>query len=237
MNVTLSPGTVIDNLVMSINSELNRRGWSLIQLSDISEVPYDSLKKLVSGNIENPHLYNILKISNALEIDINSMVGMQLESTSLSRQSRISNMIRYITKFEKSLQLSNKSGKKKMIPLYIAQTPHPETPNYMDFLSISTLDASKYSERFKDRMAFGVKIASNNYTPLFFPNDILLIATDRAPISGEIGLFQHNGDMFLRRYVKTDRIKLESVNELGETIELDTFKGWTIYGYVLCLYR
>lgn len=64
-----------DILIKNICRQLTRRNWSLKMLADKSELPYETVKKLINGKIQRPSFISILQISNALECSIDSLAG------------------------------------------------------------------------------------------------------------------------------------------------------------------
>lgn len=54
--------------------QMTAKDWSIRVLSDESEVPYESLKKLLNGKILNPSLMSVLKIAMALDCSLDYLV-------------------------------------------------------------------------------------------------------------------------------------------------------------------
>ena len=53
-------------MVENINRLLYQKNWSIRQLADEAELPYESVKKLVGGKVNNPTIYTISKVCDAL---------------------------------------------------------------------------------------------------------------------------------------------------------------------------
>ena len=56
-----------NTVVETINQILNERNWTLKKLSDVSNISYDTLKKLMSGHTGCPTTYNLIKLLGHLE--------------------------------------------------------------------------------------------------------------------------------------------------------------------------
>lgn len=64
-----------DILLKNICYQLSQRNWSLKMLADESELPYETVKKLINGKIRRPSFISILQIANALDCSIDSLAG------------------------------------------------------------------------------------------------------------------------------------------------------------------
>ena len=66
------------NIIKNINKILNTNNWSIRKLSDFSGLPYESVKKLLSGKIKNPTIYTLYKISQALGCGMDYLIGYDI---------------------------------------------------------------------------------------------------------------------------------------------------------------
>ncbi len=239
MTLPLLPMEITTITIANISAELKKRGWSLLQLSKESGVPYDTLKKLLTNRIENPHLCNIVKIAYALNIDLNQLVGLTAENNFLKKDhlTHKGRIISYISELEDSLILCRGCCSEDYIPLYTPLGSPATTIHCFDSCCISTLAVDHYRERFGEALSFAIRITTNSYHPVYYDKDILLIGRDRPPLPGETGIFIHDGRIFLRKYQTSPCITLLPVNLIGNSIYLDSFDGWYIFGYVLSVYR
>ena len=73
MQLDATSAEVTNELVNAILLHMKKKNWNLTQLSIESGVPYDSLKKYSSRKIYNPHIYNIIKICYALDMDLGEL--------------------------------------------------------------------------------------------------------------------------------------------------------------------
>lgn len=64
-----------NNIITVINRMMYEKGWTIRQLSEYSDLPYESVKKLLSSKITNPSIYTLIKISNALGCSLDFLVN------------------------------------------------------------------------------------------------------------------------------------------------------------------
>lgn len=62
-------------IIANICEELAKRNWTLKMLADKSDLPYESVKKLVNLKIGRPSFMSIWQISNAFGCSLDSLVG------------------------------------------------------------------------------------------------------------------------------------------------------------------
>lgn len=62
-------------LTERITIQLSLHNWSLKMLSDNSGVPYETIKKVANGKIQNPSLKNAMKIAEAFGCSIDYLTG------------------------------------------------------------------------------------------------------------------------------------------------------------------
>ena len=68
-------------MVENINRLLYQKNWSIRQLADEAELPYESVKKLVGGKVNNPTIYTISKVCDALNCSIDYILGRSVINT------------------------------------------------------------------------------------------------------------------------------------------------------------
>jgi len=241
MPLNASPAEITNELIDTILLHMKKKNWNLTQLSIEADVPYDSLKKYLSRKIENPHLYNIIKICYALDMDLGELLNPNIFLSPAAPPypvySHTKHLLDYITKLEKSISACYPSAKHDYIPLlHPLGTLHSNSMTLDSFLP-RILEVSSYRRRYGDKLSCALEITTNAYHPVYLEHDALLIAQDRPPVYGETGVFIHDGELFIRRYLPGKIIRLEALNGLGSTIELESLEDWFIFGYVLSVYR
>lgn len=230
----------------NINKLLSIHNWSLKTLSDKSDIPYDSLKKLISGKIANPSLNSILKLSNAFECSLDYLLGYNLNIPSqlvvphdidiASLPERSKNLLYCIARFEKQLTVKNSKTGKHEIPVLVP-TGHMKDGMYFDSMYTKTIDVSDYVDSFGEKIMCGIEITNKSLHPTYLEGDILLIARDRHPIYGETGIFIIDKKIHLRKYIYGSPSILQPVNGIGFPIVADELDDFYIFGHVLTIVR
>lgn len=92
-----------NTIISNICEELARRNWSLKMLSDKADLPYESVKKLISGKIRKPSFVSIWQIANALGCSVDKLAGRQDPSNAVFHQisEDTSEIFRILTDMEK----------------------------------------------------------------------------------------------------------------------------------------
>lgn len=236
---------------------MNKRGWSIKTLSERSNIPYDTLKKLLSKKITNTSMHNILKIASAFHCRVDFLLG--LDSYARANDSLSDNLsdsfpdnlsgkspdtlsfhsrsvVHYLKEMEDSLFHCSSYCQEDYIPVFTPLSPYPEETGI--YSEMDLLEVSRYRSRYGDSLECGLRIMGNFYHPVFYEGDILLIGRNRIPHNGETGIFAHDGYLYIRKFFShLNRILLEPLNGIGPDIILPNLRSWSILGYVLDVYR
>jgi transcriptional regulator with XRE-family HTH domain len=215
---------------------LNKQGWTLKTLAEESDIPYETLKKLMNHKINNPSMNSIVRIASAFHCGVDFLMGLDdrlLAEPSLSRHSQ--SALQYLSDMDCSMTNSLGCEEKTFVPVYF---PDSVLSDANTSIKIDVLDISVYRSSLREILFCGIRIPNHCYHPIFYKQDILLIAQDRIPNYGETGIFMHDGILYIRKYYpQHDGVILEAVNSIGKPISLTSFSGWTIFGYVAGLHR
>ena len=167
-------------MVENINRLLYQKNWSIRQLADEAELPYESVKKLVGGKVNNPTIYTISKVCDALNCSIDYILGRSVINTidKKSLPPRVFNLLVEIAYFESRIADYNKSHKTDCISV-LTPTGYVQDGMVFDSISTNIVNISAYKKDFGDIVLCGIKIVGRNLSPTYFDNDILLIGKDR----------------------------------------------------------
>lgn len=193
---------------------MEQNNWSVKTLSDKSNIPYETLKKLLSRKTENTSFHNIIKIALAFNCSLNYFVDPS-DNTNLHAS----------------------TGTK--IPLY-----HPKASTSLSNFSSfhisnqDTLDISSYPLYIQEQVHLGIVISDYYYHPIYNENDTLLINCNRIPVSGENAILLHNNNIYIRTFHKSyNSVILEPVNKIGTNIIIRNFKDWKILGCIVGIHK
>lgn len=85
-NSGMESNYLTDTIIANICAELSDRNWSLKMLADKADLPYDSVKKLISHKIRKPSFISIWQIANALDCSVDKLAGREDPSTAVYHQ-------------------------------------------------------------------------------------------------------------------------------------------------------
>ena len=207
---------------------LESRHWSVKTLSDESNIPYETLKKLLSRKIEHTSFHNIMKIALALNCNLDYL----LEPL---QQKKINPL--YSDRLTACSNMYDVPRENITIPLY-----YPSKTSAKDSSKVSSkkdfLDIASYSYEIRDTAEYGIVISSYYYHPIYHERDVLLISRKRPPNLGETGIFLHHGNLYVRILFKnSNSVILKSVNGIGPDIQIFDFSEWNILGYVVGVHK
>lgn len=216
--------------------ELNH--WSVKTLSDKSDIPYETLKKLLARKIENTSIHNIIKIASAFHCNIDDLVGSygEIMESPLSGSLHTGFLKRYFGAIDNSLDTCIQT-QSNCIPL-LNPAFHCMTTALDDSSNLDMLDISSYPPHIIQEVEYGIQISSFCYHPVYYNRDILLVSRKRFPISGETVILIHHGELYIRNFSPAgNHILLEPVNGIGPSIKIHDFSDWIIWGYVVGVHR
>ena len=213
-------------MVENINRLLYQKNWSIRQLADEAELPYESVKKLVGGKVNNPTIYTISKVCDALNCSIDKK----------SLPPRVFNLLVEIAYFESRIADYNKSHKTDCISV-LTPTGYVQDGMVFDSISTNIVNISAYKKDFGDIVLCGIKIVGRNLSPTYFDNDILLIGKDRFPESGETGIFLIGNKVYIRKYIPGIRLELAPINGDKNSLFIDNIDDVHYFGRVLTVVR
>lgn len=237
---------------------LANKKWNVTKLSDISNVPFETVKNLYYGKIDNPRLETIVAIADALDVSVDFLIGRtnyakdELELLKNYRQcsSHGKHFVMSMSTFESNYsKFENEQKCTNEIDLYL--------PKEME-LSEETIDIPCLEPTgvFKDGVLYDTSIKTrikthlkNAFMAFKLPNDSLahtyykddiIFLEKRHPNIGEIAVFHKDNNIFIRQYNREgNKFVLRSLNINSDDIILNTseFQKYTIVGTCMYLYR
>lgn len=225
-------------IVSTINRMMYVKGWSIKELSEQSDLPYESVKKLVGGKINNPTIYTLTKISKALGCGLDLIMqnktsfyfqSKQLSERAMSLITEIANLEMYLSEYN---HLYNKKYLTTLVP-----TGNMQDGTVFDSIYSEYVNIASYVKDFGDIIMCGIKITNSNLLPTYADNDILLIARDRFPVNGENGIFFIGHKAYIRTYILKERPELAPVNNKGDSIHINNINDVHFFGRILTVVR
>ena len=202
------------NVINRIYHLLNINGWSVKTLSDESNIPYETLKNLLNRKIEGTSMHNIVKIAIAFQCKTDYLMGLDHLVEQEEPVSNIcENAMTYLKNLDRSMHYCTHYTQKHFVPVY-----SPDSIVLKDKIisahCIDMMDISSFPIALQNTFYCGIKLDSHCYHPTFSKDDVILIAQDRMPLSGETAVFIHHGYLYIRKFLSfTDKIILKPVNK------------------------
>lgn len=85
-NNVMNNNDLTDIIITNICAELSDRNWSLKMLADKADLPYESIKKLISRKIRKPSFVSIWQIANALGCSVDKLTGREDRTSAILQQ-------------------------------------------------------------------------------------------------------------------------------------------------------
>lgn len=170
-------------------------------ISEESGVSYSTLNSILYGSVKNPRMDVVVKVSKALGISIDELIGAETiepetrECIALSRNLKEHNryVIRSFVRHQYNTH-GNKEGIEKEISVFLPEcrNGHLLTTNVFKPLVIDNLD-----ENIRSRVCMGIEVPCHHYEPYFMKNEILLLGSDRDGFNNEKCVVSHNGNYYI----------------------------------------
>ncbi len=227
-----------NTLVKNLNHLLYQKFWSIRQLSDAADIPYESVKKLVGGKISNPSAYTLVKICDALTCSIDYLLGRSAINPVYDKSlpPRVFNLLTEIAYFESYLSDYNKANNSERISVLVP-TGKVEDGMIFDSIYTDSVDVGRYKRDFGDIILCGYKIIGNNLMPTYYDGDILLVGKDRFPAPSETGIFLIGNKIYIRQYLPGTQLELASVNNKSKSLFIKNIDDVHYVGRVLTVIR
>lgn len=222
----------------SLNRHLSLKNWTLKTLSDQSGVPYETLKKLANGKIDNPSLQSIVKVSHAFDCSLDSFLAEEPALTQKlnSLPSRSLEFVEAIVDFELALSARARENSQCLIPV-VVPTGAMEDGMIYDSICTEYLDATSYLPQFGSHLMCALKITDDSFQPVYLNGDVLLIARDRMPHYGSVCVLLHHNRLYIRKFIPGVPPRLDPINQNGTSVSMEDPDSWTLFGCVLTVVR
>ena len=222
----------------NLRDKLQKSKISLNYLSAQADISEDTLRSIIYGKSQDIKLSSILKIARVLDCSLDSLIGRSLYS--IQEENMIKQLrnlsehslrtVQVLIDLEEKTSLHNSTTGRETICVFLP-TGNMKDGIFYDNSRFETLDITDYPKELKNEIAFGLKILSSHFEPVYFMNDILLLSHHNAPEVNDIVLCVNNeGRMFLR---KLTPFGLEPVNRFGSKIPANEIHNYTYIGVLL----
>ena len=181
------------------------KGISKDELAEMCDLPVETIRNIYYGKTPDPKTSTVMKISKALNITVNCLMGEcshSLEERALLQYFRACghhgrSVILLSAKFEAlTAKEEREAVDKHTVPCLI---PHGDIYQGIMYDSCEVVDI--YTA--KEEAYVAIKMMNNDLVPAYCKGDILLIA-NRFPANKEYGVFYQNGRAYIRQYIEEE---------------------------------
>lgn len=216
---------------------------TLSNLAEASGVQQGTLNSFLYGNSKSVRIDNVVKLSKALNVSIDELVGsntipqLSRESLRMCRELPSNDLllvrwfIRYLYKLNQNLE-PNKRYVSVMMP---SQTNNGDFEVTADYEKIEITDLK---EPLRSKIFMGFHIICDHYMPHYGPGDVILIANDRPPKPTEHAVVRVGKYLFIiKRKIENGVAKYYSIRDgkyridEDEVEELIGYIAYTIKGH------
>lgn len=222
----------------NLREKLQKSKISLSYLSAKADISEDTLRSIIYGKSQDIKLSSILKIAHVLDCSLDSLIGRSVYSIqeenmikqlrTLSEHSR--KTVQVLIDLEEKTTLHNSTTGTDTTSIFLL-TGNMKDGIFYDSSRFETLDITDYPTELKKRIAFGIKLNTSHFEPVYFLNDVLLFSQHNAPERNDVVLCVNDaGRLFLR---KLTPFGLVPINGFGKKIPANEMNDYTIMGVVL----
>lgn len=208
-------------IINNIYRKLYFFNWSLRQLSEEAGLPYETIKKLTSGKINNPSIYNLIKISEAFQCSVDELISdtASVQNNSPSLSNRCFSFLSELCDLEDHLLEHNQKFDTDYIAIVNAHGFYSRGFSCTN-LSSDIYNFAKYRKKYGDLDILGVTIYDSSPDRLFYKDELILICKDRYPFYGDCGIFMYKDKIYIRRYVPDRYFCLEALRGFDKPLIL-----------------
>ena len=226
-NSVSNPTNCIDSFRKNIFHLMDEKDWSLRELSEKADMPFETLKSFLYGDSKDCKLSTAVKLSKAFDISIDELVGSEtmhpLSRQSLSMCRHLPDHVVYLIRsfIRHHYNMYNKLDENSLhIPVLLpeCQNGYLQTTNITETICIDHL-----TNGIKSRVCLGLKIPCEHYEPYYMPNEIILLAADREGQHNERCVVSYKGNFFLTKkiyYIENGQKKFKYVSLIEERREI-----------------
>lgn len=196
------------------------RGISKEEFADMCDLPIETVRNIYYGKTPDPKVSTMLKMSQALDISVNCLMGQcthSKEERAMLQYYRAcghhgKSLIFLTAKYEAlAAKDEREASDVHSIPCLI---PHGDIRHGIIYDRCETVEI--YTSE-KDAYT-AIRMTNNDLVPLYCKDDIILIA-NRFPTNNEYGVFYIDGRAFIRRYVEEEKqYRLRCLHNAGEDL-------------------
>lgn len=217
---------------------LEDKDITLSEISELSHIPYATLRTFLYGNSRDTNLSNAIKLAHTLNISIDELVGAETipeltrESLKICRNLPENDLV-LVRWFIRCLADMNNQNEPNKRYVKIMLPEEDNDGNCKLVSKFENMEITELQEPLRSKIFMGFKVISDYYLPYYKPNDIILIANDRPAKFNEHVLVRVGDFIYIVKRVSENGIgKLYSIRDNKYRIdesEIDESIGYIAY--------
>ena len=198
-----------------LKAMMDKKGLTLEKLSELSNVPLETIRNILYRRAKNPRVDTVLALSRTLNVSMECLMGEspheeeeQLLFAYRESGDHGKKFIRAIAEIEAQWQAGKTSNDGHEIPCLI---PAVETA---DGAAFSSFDVEHVRTSCQN-VYMAVRLPNDHFSPRYCKNDVLLLS-DKFPSEGENALFLYNHRLYFRQFHVSEKgYALNTINGRG----------------------
>lgn len=227
-----------------IEKERVELGYTQAEMARALDMSLSSYKNMISGATTSISIYQAVLAHRLTGKFLSEMIGAVLPESYVIEKWRTMNdhqreFLKMLADFECELKSNDEAH--GTLPVLVPLGNCEDGMLWNGFTTDYIPD--KGYRRKYPRAVCGIRITSNHLRPAFIKNDIILI-DKRPPRDGDLAVIvnKQNGRAYLRKYIAGNPVRLEPINDYGETFlvdpeDPDELNNWAKFGCVITKIR
>lgn len=174
---------------------------TLREVSELAGIPYATLNTFLYGSATDCKLSTAVRLAKVFGVSVDEIIGAETveketrESIALSRC--LPDYVRYANRaYVKHMynMYANLPKSSKYIPVMLPKCANGYLPTTN---IVKTICIDHLTDNLKSKVCLGLQIPCEHYEPYYFPNEILLLSTDRSGMNNEECVVAYKGNYFI----------------------------------------
>lgn len=192
----------MENLRKNLDMYLQEKSVTYANLSEQAGISFSTLNSLMNGNGKDCNLSTVIKLSKALGITMDELVGantMDADTRDYVAKLRImpphfQNLAKSYIRHVYKLFIKTNAPEPRLVLLPEFSGEHLQTTNVTKTIDISHLERSIIP-----KVGHCLRIPCDHYEPYFLRDEIVLLGADRDAMNNELCVISNDGQYYIVR--------------------------------------
>ena len=178
------PENYMHSLRHNLDMYISHKDITLAEVSELADIPVNTLKSLMYGDSKDVHISTVIALAKVFNVSVDELIGcgtispQTTQSLQIVRQlpESFTHFVRWAIHYHYDMQVNQRVSDKsvELMTPETAECGNLRMTNNFDVIDISDQPADVWPKVF-----MAIRMVNSNYAPLYFENDILLVANDR----------------------------------------------------------